>query len=268
MANNKRESREELSEWLKSFQRKETLSSEKENPSATLAEAGTSSLHDVLDRSETKAPKPAGTLESPENVEIVESGTTQPLYKVKLPDLTERERDLMNEVKEQAIDEIGIDPDAITDPKKREEVFIKEVKKMLMEESRGMNLSPKRSDELTRIIVRDMIGFGSLDILLGDPLLEDILVVGIEEPVYIFHRDHGMCKTNIYFDDEEQIIHYIEKMGRLVGRRIDQQNPLLDARLPDGSRINATIPPISLSGPTISIRKFKRNPLTYVFSYS
>ena len=66
------------------------------------------------------------------------------------------------------------------------------------------------------------------------------------------------------FHDEDSIKYLIDKMARLVGRRIDQQTPLLDARLPDGSRVNATIPPVSLDGPTISVRKFRRDPLTII----
>ncbi|MEM2192778.1 MAG: ATPase, T2SS/T4P/T4SS family, partial [Candidatus Hadarchaeales archaeon] len=83
-------------------------------------------------------------------------------------------------------------------------------------------------------------------------------------PVYVYHRTFGMCATNIVFPDDDSIKYLIDKMARIVGRRIDQQTPLLDARLPDGSRVNATIPPVSLDGPTISIRKFRKDPLSII----
>jgi len=73
-----------------------------------------------------------------------------------------------------------------------------------------------------------------------------------------------MCFTNVIFENEDPVKYIIDKMARVVGRRIDQQTPLLDARLPDGSRVNATIPPVSLDGPTISIRKFRKDPLTII----
>lgn len=90
------------------------------------------------------------------------------------------------------------------------------------------------------------------------------MVIGTNRPVYVWHRRFNMCKTNVIFDSDRDILNIIERIAREVGRRIDQQSPLLDARLPDGSRVNATIPPISLDGPTITIRKFKRDPLTII----
>jgi len=192
----------------------------------------------------------------------VEKGD-QPYYRAKLPEITSEEREIMTEVRERAINEIDLDPKDVEE-EDRKERFAEEVKEMLEGKNLPSSVSDKKMDQMAKIIVRDMIGFGLLDVLLEDDKLEEIMVTATEKPVYIYDREHGMCVTNISFDNEDDLVHQIEKMGRNVGRRIDKQNPLLDATLPDGSRVNATIPPISLDGPTLTIRKFREDPLTII----
>ncbi|TDA32170.1 MAG: hypothetical protein DSO03_03345, partial [Hadesarchaea archaeon] len=191
-------------------------------------------------------------------------GESLPLYRLRIPELTQKERELLASCKKKAIEEIKIDPESITDPSERRRIFMQELMKILERESREMRLPSGRLRELSELAFHDMIGYGPLDYLIADDKLEDILVIGVNKPVYVYHSRYGMCSTNIVFEDEDTIRYYIDKMARLVGRRIDHQMPLLDARLPDGSRINATIPPVSLEGPTLSIRKFRKDPLTVV----
>ncbi|TDA33043.1 MAG: hypothetical protein DSO04_01290, partial [Hadesarchaea archaeon] len=191
-------------------------------------------------------------------------GDPLPLYRLRIPELTEKERELLATCKRKAVEEIKVDPESIPDPSERRRVFMQELMKILERESKGMRLPSARLKELSEMAFHDMIGYGPLDLLIADDKLEDILVIGVNKPVYVYHSRYGMCSTNIVFEEEDTIRYYIDKMARLVGRRIDHQMPLLDARLPDGSRINATIPPVSLEGPTLSIRKFRRDPLTVV----
>jgi len=199
------------------------------------------------------------------SVEILKlEGEALPLYRLRIPELTEREKELLAACKRKAVEEIKVDPDSIPDPAERRKVFMQELMRILEREGRGMRLPSARLKELAEMAFHDMIGYGPLDYLIADDKLEDILVIGTNRPVYVYHSRYGMCSTNIVFEEEETIKYYIDKIARLVGRRIDHQMPLLDARLPDGSRINATIPPVSLDGPTLSIRKFKRDPLTVV----
>ncbi len=220
---------------------------------------------EIPERYGLEAPKPKGILESYGYVDILKTEAEGlPLYQLKLPKLTPQERELFETTKEKAIDEIEVDPREIPDPEKRQKTFMQEVRKMLKRSSRGAKLSAGRLNQLAELIVRDMISYGTLDLMLADDSLEDVLVTGINKPVYVYHRKHGMCSTNVSFEDEESLVNIIEKMARVVGRRIDQQTPLLDARLPDGSRVNATITPVSLEGPTLSIRKFRRDPLTMI----
>ena len=90
------------------------------------------------------------------------------------------------------------------------------------------------------------------------------MVIGIDKPVFVYHREYGMMKTNILFKDAGEVMNLIDSIARQINRRIDQESPILDGRLPDGSRVNATIPPISADGPSMTIRKFKRDPLTII----
>ena len=197
------------------------------------------------------------------NVRILRvKGEPVPIYEVRFPKLSREEQQLFRRIKERAITEIQIDPTTIPNPEERRKVFLNAVKKMIKEEA--PHYSEGRIEVLADMIVQQMIGYGKLDPLVRDDNLEEIMVIGTNRPVYVWHRRFNMCKTNIVFPEEKEILNIIERIAREVGRRIDQQSPLLDARLPDGSRVNATIPPISLDGPTITIRKFKKDPLTII----
>ncbi|MFA6049420.1 MAG: CpaF family protein [Candidatus Micrarchaeia archaeon] len=114
------------------------------------------------------------------------------------------------------------------------------------------------------VVVTEMLGFGLIDPLVRDDKLEDIMVIGPNKPCFVFHRKFDMMRTNIVFYDDKDIRVVIDRIARNIGRRIDVQSPLLDARLPDGTRVNATIPPISLNGSTITLRKFRKDPLTVI----
>lgn len=214
---------------------------------------------------EIKVPKAEKVLESYGQVEVLSvEGEVLPFYKLRMPELTRREQKLLDAVREIAAEEIKIDPDRISDPDERRRIFLREVMKIIEREGKGAHLPPGNIRQLGEEAVRDMLGYGQLDPMIADDKLEDIMVTAVGKPVYVYHRKYGMCFTNVVFENEDSIKYFIDKMARVVGRRIDQQMPLLDARLPDGSRVNATIPPVSLDGPTISIRKFRKDPLTII----
>ena len=213
----------------------------------------------------TKLTEAGKILDSYGEVDIISGGKqVLPFYRVKMPEISEEEQKLLRRAKDMAVEEIKIDLDKILDKAERKRVFTHEVLRIIGRESKGLHLEPTRLMQLGELAVRDMLGYGQLDPAIADDKLEDIMVTGVGKPVYVYHRKYGMCYTNLVFNDESSIKYFINKMARVVGRRIDQQAPLLDARLPDGSRVNATIPPVSLDGPTISIRKFRTDPLTIV----
>ncbi len=117
-------------------------------------------------------------------------------------------------------------------------------------------------DVLSAYMVNMMIGFGDLEAPIADEHLEEIAVNGSREPIWVFHKRIGWCKSNIKPPNEESIYDQAESIGRRVGREINNLAPLMDAELADGSRVNATLFPISQVGNTITIRKFERNPWT------
>lgn len=109
-------------------------------------------------------------------------------------------------------------------------------------------------------IVAEAVGFGPIHPLLNDESVSEVMVNGPNQ-VYV-ERNGKLELTDVVFRNDAHVLHIIEKIVAPIGRRIDESSPMVDARLPDGSRVNAIIPPISLVGPSITIRKFSRDPFT------
>jgi pilus assembly protein CpaF len=116
-------------------------------------------------------------------------------------------------------------------------------------------LRPEQKNQLVGLILRDAIGFGPLDPLLKDPSISEIMVNAADE-VYI-ERSGQMLRSQVHFEDIAQLMNVIRRMVASIGRRIDESSPMVDARLPDGSRLNAVIPPAATRGPALTIRKFR-----------
>ncbi|NLM02653.1 MAG: CpaF family protein [Methanothermobacter wolfeii] len=188
------------------------------------------------------------------DVEIIE-GDLIPKYKVSLPKFSEKERELLNEIREKLV-EVAVSKGE--DFRIDESTFMGEVKEFL--KMKGV----RNVDKLAKQISQEMLGYGELDPLIKDDDLEEIMVIGVNKPVFVYHRKMGMMLTNVVFKEDDDIRAIIDLIARQVNRRIDQQTPILDARLPDGSRINATIPPVSPDGSTLTIRKFRKDPFTVV----
>lgn len=121
-------------------------------------------------------------------------------------------------------------------------------------------LSAVERDRLVSEVHHELFGLGPLEPLLADPTISDILV-NTYSNIYIERRGK-LEKTNITFKDDEHLRRVIERIVSTVGRRIDEAQPMVDARLPDGSRVNAIIPPLAIDGPVLSIRRFGADPLT------
>jgi pilus assembly protein CpaF len=131
------------------------------------------------------------------------------------------------------------------------------VERLLTEEAVVVNATERRS--LVRDIQHEMLGLGPLEPLLADPTVSDILVNGCSQ-VYV-ERCGRLELTDVRFSDDAHLMKIIDKIVSRVGRRIDESSPMVDARLPDGSRVNAIIPPAALDGPVMSIRRFAVIPL-------
>ena len=121
-------------------------------------------------------------------------------------------------------------------------------------------LTMTEREQMVTDILDEVFGLGPLQTLLADPTLSDILVNGAHE-VYVERRGK-LERTNVRFNDDEHLMRIIDRIVSRVGRRVDEASPMVDARLRDGSRVNAIIPPLSLNGPVLSIRRFGTDPLT------
>src|SRR4051812_24895223 len=120
-------------------------------------------------------------------------------------------------------------------------------------------LNRMERERLIDEVLDETFGFGPLEVLLKDPTISDILING---PHNIFVERRGKLeKTDIKFRDNDHLLQIIDRIVSKVGRRVDETSPMVDARLPDGSRVNAIIPPLALDGPSVSIRRFGTNPL-------
>jgi pilus assembly protein CpaF len=132
------------------------------------------------------------------------------------------------------------------------------VESLLIEETTPLSLLER--EKLVNEVLDEVLGLGPLEPLLKDPTISDILV-NTHKAVYI-ERKGKLERTDVVFKDDAHLMQIIDKIVSAVGRRVDESSPMVDARLPDGSRVNAIIPPLALDGPIVSIRRFGSTPLT------
>ncbi|WP_295030209.1 CpaF family protein [uncultured Methanobrevibacter sp.] len=188
-----------------------------------------------------------------------------PQYEIINQNYTSEEKILLKEIRENLVD-LAISTGETF--QENDEKLLNNIKSFLFERIEetleNNDVSNEYLDNLSRKLLRDITGYGEIDPLIQDDDLEEIMIIGINKPVFVYHRKYGMMKTNITFKDEQELIDLIDGIARQINRRIDQESPILDGRLLDGSRINATIPPISADGPSLTIRKFRKDPFTII----
>lgn len=120
----------------------------------------------------------------------------------------------------------------------------------------GVNWGPEVEKQMEQQVLAEILGFGPLDPLLADPSITEIMVNGSEH-VFVEQKGH-ITETSVKFDDEAHLMRIIDRIIRPLGRRVDRKSPMVDARLPDGSRVNVIIPPSAIHGSTVTIRKFSQ----------
>ncbi len=144
-------------------------------------------------------------------------------------------------------------------PKERMRSEIGRIVERLLEEER-VPMNTAEQNKIIEEVLDEALGLGPLEPLLKEPTISDILV-NRHNRVFI-ERNGKLSLTNVRFKDDGHLLHIIEKIVSQVGRRIDESSPIVDARLPDGSRVNAIIPPLALDGPSLCIRRFGRHVIT------
>jgi flagellar protein FlaI len=186
-------------------------------------------------------------------------------YNVQMPEVDYVTDALLDETKRALVSELQIETRNAMDPSRYSDLkdrFLGRSKEKLRE------VLKKSSDDdiaiLSRIVVNDMMGLGEMEYLLADPKVEEVVVNSSRECVWIYHKIYGWVKTNLFIKSEDMIMNYASRIAREVGREITHLEPLLDAHLTTGDRVNATLFPISTTGNTITIRRFSRTPWTVV----
>lgn len=188
-----------------------------------------------------------------ENFEVVEFRSGEKVYiATDVPCLSEAEDEFVADFLEEFREREA--------PRRREEA----TERVLARHCRrtGMELEKEQEDYLLKTIDFCVSGFGPVSSLLQNDLIEEIALIGIgkSNPLRIYDRNLGWLKTNLYFAREQAAKNCINKMSRRIGRRLTLQTPKLNAVLPDGSRLNAVIEPVSRQGPIATIRKFRSKP--------
>lgn len=187
------------------------------------------------------------------------------LYELELPQINVATAALLRDMRNELVTLTSIsmkeliDPEAFSAIKKR---FTDDAKKMLKHKLPG--ISPEAESFLVGVLIQDMLGLGKLEFLISDPNLEEIVVPSAHEPVRVYSKRYGWVQTNLTIASEEEIVNYANIIARRVGRQITVLNPLLDAHLITGDRINAVLYPINTKGSTITVRKFARDPYTII----
>jgi pilus assembly protein CpaF len=169
----------------------------------------------------------------------------------------EKLRDFRNQIVARIQASIGPNTVLTKDEKTMKELA---TKFKLIYEQLQLNLTAEQQKILFDEVLAEMVGFGPLEQLLVDESITEIMVNG---PKIIFIEQRGkIIESNITFENDDHVMRVINRIIAPLGRRIDRKQPMVDARLPDGSRVNAIIPPCAIDGPTITIRKFNKKPLT------
>ena len=145
-------------------------------------------------------------------------------------------------------------------PRTPETVSLLEERLAAMYQASGLRLGATIRHQLFRDVVDEIIGYGPIEPLLNDDTVSEVMVNGAHS-VYVERNGH-LCKSAVEFDDDDHVLRIIDRIISPLGRRIDRRFPMVDARLPDGSRVNAIISPCALDGPSITIRKFTKDKLT------
>jgi flagellar protein FlaI len=186
-----------------------------------------------------------------------------PQYIIQIPLIAEGTKLILNALKAELITKVKLDIAMLTDQRQMKDIQLKfEQKANELLDKQFPGLTPEKRKVLSSYLIQNTLGLGELEILMADDNLEDIVINGPAEPIQVYHKRHGWCSTNLWIKRDDTVYEYAANIGRRVGRQINVLNPIMNAYLPNGDRVNATLAPISSFGNTLSIRKFAKNPWT------
>ncbi len=187
--------------------------------------------------------------------------TKEYTYWVLEPQLTDDEENILNSVLSEIITMIGFsrtETESDEDNKEKLRTILNEILNKM-----GKEISLVTRERVYYYVVRKLMGYNRIDVMMNDPKLEDISCDGVDLPLYVFHRDFKNIKTSVKFTDHEELDNFVINLAQKSGKSISIANPVLDATLPDGSRLNQTLgTEVTTRGSSFTIRKFKEDPLT------
>jgi archaeal flagellar protein FlaI len=192
-----------------------------------------------------------------------EEGREGYTYAVIEPSLSEAEKARLVDLKKLLVDELDVDLKSIQTPEKAERYLSTKVRELA--KKYGYKIQTPAMTKLLYYLNRDFIHLGKIEPLMKDKLIEDISCDGSGIPIYIWYRDYESIPTNIVFDTDEELDTYVSKLAYSAGKHVSLAEPIVDASLPDGSRLHLTFgKEITQRGSTFTIRKFRVDPLTIV----
>ena len=186
-----------------------------------------------------------------------------PTYSVHIASISKTTEMILERIRKKLVSEVSLGMIDITELKKTnvdDEKFHDAIYVLIQKYFPDVDEATRKY--LTTYLAQKSLGLGSIDILMHDVKLEEITINSAGEYIWVYHKKHGWLKTTLKIENEDQIKNYASMIGRKVGRQLTVLEPLLDAHLGQGDRVNATLMPISSGGNTITIRMFSRDPFT------
>ena len=190
-------------------------------------------------------------------------GEFVPIYEVSISSISKNTEIILEKIRQEITTQVSLGMVDILSTKDTgiiEQKFIDTITNLI--NKHFPDADEKTTNFLKSYLIQRSLGLGSIEIFMDDINLEEIAVNSADEPVWVYHKKHGWLKTSVTLESEDQIRHYSTMIGRRVGRQLTILEPLMDAHLKGGDRVNATLEPISVSGNTITLRKFAAKPWT------
>jgi flagellar protein FlaI len=240
----------------KSISKKEKVA--KAKPAQKTSVAGSGKKSSIIDSYKYKS------LNIPISVVVyLNPGEFVPTYDLKISTISHNTEIILERIRKELVHRVNLGMVDITTEKKSgyvEEKFSDAIKDLIGKYF--PDIDDRTTEFLASYLIQKSLGLGKIEILMDDESLEEVAINSADEAVWVYHRKHGWLKTTVNVESEDKIRHYASMIGRKVGRQITILNPLMDANLETGDRVNATLMPVSNEGNTITIRKFAEKPWT------
>lgn len=185
------------------------------------------------------------------------------VYNVIEPQLSDDDRKIYEKIADALIQLVDVDLSALKEANKAIEYLQKQFNKVVKDY--GLRLTQNQYIKIMYFVYRNFLGYNEIDALMQDPNIEDISCDGMNIPIYVVHRKYGSIKTNVFFNNFDELREFVIKLAERCGRYVSYAEPILGGTLPDGSRVSATLAgDVATRGPTLTIRKFGEKPLSPV----